>query len=69
MASHTRGHRRGELWEADDEGDEGAEGDDQEPEDNTAGLKHQAGSSINFAVSSLPPISLIPFSYFEWSKG
>ena len=43
MARHTRGHRRGELGQADDEGDERAEGDDQEPQDHTAALKHQIG--------------------------
>ena len=41
MGRHTRGHRRGELRQADDDGDERAEGDDQEPQDHTAALKHQ----------------------------
>ena len=41
MGRHTRGHGLGELREADDESDEGAEGDDQEHHHNTTRLKHE----------------------------
>ena len=45
MARHTRGHRLGELWEADDESDERAEGDDQEDQDHTAALEQDKQDS------------------------
>ena len=61
VASHARGHCLCELRQADDESDEGAEGDDQEPEDHTPGLKHQTLSQFTD-----PAIFLINFNSFSW---